>query len=85
MKTFGKMKKRVLRLTDLYALRGLKAPRPPQWLGHSATLHSHAIAPAQFAGPSLYYAKPLFGPSNRRIQPERYAMGGRTSLFFSKM
>jgi hypothetical protein len=38
-------------ITGLYALRGLKAPRPPQWLGHSATLHSHAIAPAQFVGP----------------------------------
>jgi hypothetical protein len=30
---------------------GPKAPRPPQWLGHSATLHSHAIASAQFVGP----------------------------------
>jgi hypothetical protein len=30
---------------------GPKGPRPPQWLGHSATLHSHAIAPAQFVGP----------------------------------
>jgi hypothetical protein len=30
---------------------GAKAPRPPQRLGHSATLHSHAIAPAQFVGP----------------------------------
>jgi hypothetical protein len=36
------------RLTGLYALRGLTAPRPPQRLGHSATLHSHVIAPAQF-------------------------------------
>jgi hypothetical protein len=43
----------VLRITGLYALRGLKAPRPPQWLGHSATLHSHAIAPAQFGGPAF--------------------------------
>ena len=42
----------------LYALRGLTAPRPPQWLGHSATLHSHAIAPAQFVGP----AKPTVLP-----------------------
>jgi hypothetical protein len=30
---------------------GPKGPRPPQWLGHSASLHSHAIAPAQFVGP----------------------------------
>jgi hypothetical protein len=37
-------------ITGLYALRGLTAPRPPQRLGHSATLHSHAIAPAQFVG-----------------------------------
>jgi hypothetical protein len=44
-------KRGVLRLTGLYALRGLTAPRPPQWLGHFASLHSHAIAPAQFAGP----------------------------------
>jgi hypothetical protein len=29
-------------------------------------LHSHAIAPAQFVGPGLCYAKPLFGPPNRR-------------------
>jgi hypothetical protein len=36
-------------------------------------LHSHAIAPAQFVGPGLCYAKPLSGPPNRRIQPERYA------------
>ena len=41
---------RQLRITGLYARRGLTAPRPPQWLGHSATLHSHAIAPAQFVG-----------------------------------
>jgi hypothetical protein len=40
-----------LHITGLYALRGLKAPRPPQWLGHSAALHSHAIVPAQFVGP----------------------------------
>jgi diketogulonate reductase-like aldo/keto reductase len=26
---------------------GPKGPRPPQWLGHSAALHSQAIAPAQ--------------------------------------
>jgi hypothetical protein len=44
-------KKGVLHITGLYALRGLTAPRPPQWLGHSAALHSHAIAPAQFVGP----------------------------------
>ena len=41
------------RITGLYALRGLTAPWPPQWLGHSASLHSHAIAPAQFVGPGL--------------------------------
>ncbi|MDR0572794.1 MAG: hypothetical protein LBG96_01975, partial [Tannerella sp.] len=29
----------------------LTAPRPPQRLGHSAALHSHAVAPAQFVGP----------------------------------
>jgi hypothetical protein len=38
-------------MTGLYALRGLTAPRPPQWLSHSVALHSHAIAPAQFVGP----------------------------------
>jgi hypothetical protein len=27
------------------------AARPPQRLGHSAALHSHAVAPAQFVGP----------------------------------
>jgi hypothetical protein len=43
---------------------GAKAPRPPQWLGHSAALHSHAIAPAQFVGPGnaahflIWAAKP---------------------------
>jgi hypothetical protein len=26
--------------------------RPPQWLGHSATLHSHVIAPAHFVRPA---------------------------------
>jgi hypothetical protein len=31
---------------------GPKGPRPPQWLGHSASLHSHAVAPAQFVGPA---------------------------------
>jgi hypothetical protein len=51
---------------------GPKGPRPPQWLGHSATLHSHAIVPAHFAIPGLCYAKPLFGLAKRRIQPERY-------------
>jgi hypothetical protein len=66
----------VRRITGLYALRGLKAPRPPQRLGHFASLHSHAIAPAQFGGPGLCYAKPLSGPPNRRIQPERYVQYG---------
>jgi hypothetical protein len=32
---------------------GPLAPRPPQRLGHSATLHSHAVAPAYFASPGL--------------------------------
>jgi hypothetical protein len=40
----------VLRITGLYALRGITVPRPPQWLGHFATLHSHAITLAQFVG-----------------------------------
>ncbi|MDR2020365.1 MAG: hypothetical protein LBQ14_06335, partial [Treponema sp.] len=39
---------------------------------HSATLHSHAIAPAHFASPGLCFAKPLFGLAKRRKQPERY-------------
>jgi hypothetical protein len=30
-------------------LRGLAAPRPPQWLGHSAALHSHFLIAAQAA------------------------------------
>jgi hypothetical protein len=66
-------KQNQLRITGLYALRGLAAPRPPQRPGHSATLYSHAVAPAQFVGPGLCFAKPLSGPPNRRIQPERYA------------
>jgi hypothetical protein len=41
--------------------------------------HSHAIAPAQFVGPGLCYAKLLFWLANRRIQPERYVQFG---LFF---
>jgi hypothetical protein len=71
-----KMAQILRRITGLHALRGLKAPRPPQWLGHSATLHSHAIAPAQFVGLGLCFAKPLSGPPNRHIQPERYAKWG---------
>jgi hypothetical protein len=43
------------------------------WLGRSAAPHSHAVAPAHFAGPGLCYAKPLFGLAKRRLQPERYA------------
>jgi hypothetical protein len=30
---------------------GAKAPRPPQWPGQSATLHSHATFHPQFVGP----------------------------------
>jgi hypothetical protein len=29
------------------------AARPPQRLGHCATLHSHAVAPVHFASPGL--------------------------------
>jgi hypothetical protein len=32
---------------------------------------SHAKPPPQFVGPGLCCAKPLFGPPNRRKQPER--------------
>jgi hypothetical protein len=53
MQKIKKCKAEKRHITGLYALRGLKAPRPPQWLGHSAPLHSHAIAPAQFAGPAF--------------------------------
>jgi hypothetical protein len=59
---------------------GAKAPRPPQRLGHFATLHSHAVVPAQFVGPGLCFAKPLFGPPNRRKQPERYVQFGLNFL-----
>jgi hypothetical protein len=43
------------RITGLYALRGLAAPRPPQWLGHSLrsipTPHStHILAGLQSYG-----------------------------------
>jgi hypothetical protein len=43
---------------------GPKGPRPPQRLGHFASLHSHAVVPAQFVGPknathfSIRAAKP---------------------------
>jgi hypothetical protein len=49
MKLYYKQKTR--HITGLFTLRGLTAPRPPQRLGHFASLHSHAVAPAQFAGP----------------------------------
>jgi hypothetical protein len=48
------------------------AARAPFWLGHSASLHSHAKTPPHFASPGLCYAKPLYGLSKRRKQPERY-------------
>jgi hypothetical protein len=40
-------------------------------LGQSLRSFPRLIA-AQFVGPGLCYAKPLFGPPNRRKQPERY-------------
>jgi hypothetical protein len=43
------------------------------WLGHSATLHSHATLHPHFCSPGLCFAKPLFGLQKRRKQPERYA------------
>jgi hypothetical protein len=60
----------VRRITGLFTLRRLTAARPPQWLGHSATLHSHAVAPAHFASPGLCFAKPLSGLAKRRKQPD---------------
>jgi hypothetical protein len=32
--------------------KGLTAARPPQWLGHSAMIHFHAIDPAHFVHPA---------------------------------
>jgi hypothetical protein len=43
------------------------------WLGHSASLHSHATLHPHFCSPGLCFAKPLFGLQKRRKQPERYA------------
>jgi hypothetical protein len=40
------------------------------------SLRSHGLFHPQFVGPGLCYAKPLSGPPNRRIQPERYAKWG---------
>jgi hypothetical protein len=48
------------------------AARPPQRLGHSVALHSHAVAEADFASPGFCFAKPLLGLAKRRNQPERY-------------
>jgi hypothetical protein len=48
------------------------AARSAFWLGHSATLHSHAKTPPHFVGPGLCFAKPLSGLAKRRKQPERY-------------
>jgi hypothetical protein len=49
------------------AVAGLASVR----LGQSLRSFPRLIA-AHFAGPGLCYAKPLYGPSKRRKQPERY-------------
>jgi hypothetical protein len=61
-------KQNQLHITGLYALRGLAAPRPPQRLGHSASLHSYAIAPAQFVGPGNVAHFPI-----RAVKPSHTA------------
>jgi hypothetical protein len=48
-----------LRITGLFTLRGRWAARPPQRLGHYATLHSHGKPPPQFVGLVLL-RKPSF-------------------------
>jgi hypothetical protein len=38
------------------------------------------LTPAQFASPGLCFAKPLFGLSNSRLQPERYVQYGQNII-----
>ena len=59
------------RITGLFTLRRLTAPRGYGLLGHYATLHFHANLHSQFFSPANLLVC-LSGLKNRRKQPERY-------------
>jgi hypothetical protein len=68
----GEEGKGQLRLTGLYALRSFQSLQGSGWLGRSAC----GLTPTPTFTHSLsalrLLRKRLFGPPNRRIQPERY-------------
>jgi hypothetical protein len=59
--------------SGLYTLRRQQAARPPQRLGHSATLHSHASFHPHFCAQDSGRESVHTGEPKRRQQPERYA------------